>query len=101
MIRNGKISDTALAGICEAIAAMRPNRKWAGGLAFSASVVRALEDENGRLMCVFDDPVPAMGEVPENDAHALAIGAHSGLTEEDIKEIRAAFITSGTNLRCI
>jgi len=95
LIRREKIEDDDLATFCNALAGMKPSRKWAGGLEFSASVVRSLSDAGGRLMCLLDDPTEATSELPKNDAHALAIASHSEVTEEDVKEIRAAFIQNG------
>lgn len=74
---------------------MRAERNWAGGFHLQASVIRSLRDDSGRLMCLFDDPAPAIGDLPENDAHALAIAAGDKITEEDVKEIRAELLTLG------
>lgn len=95
LIRRDKVSSGELSTFCNALAGMKPNRTWVGGLEFGASVVRSLIDDGGRMMCLLDDPTEATDQVPKNDAHALAVASHDDITEEDIREIRSELILAG------
>ena len=79
---------------------MRPDRAWAGGFHLQALCIRALCDPSGRQMCLFDDPAPAVGDLPRNDAHALAVAVDYRISEEDVKEIRAELLLSGEFRPC-
>lgn len=100
LIRLEKIARQDLCIFCDALAAMKEEREWKGGLEFAASVVRALTDKGGRLMCLLDDPTEATDQLPRNDAHALAIASHSEVTDEDAKEIRNELLEVGIFSAC-
>ena len=77
-----------LADLGNANAAQKEGRSWAGYLAFEASLPRQIMINGDRAVCVWEDPVPARGGVPANDAHALLV-ANRELNEADALEIRS------------
>ncbi len=93
LVRTDKIADDDLRKFAEAVARQKPGRAWHGVTIFSSQTVRDLRTSEGkRLVCLFDDPTPEEGEIPENPAHALAVAAQADMSEPDAREVRAAIM---------
>jgi hypothetical protein len=98
LLRTQKVEDSKLAEFCQALAAMQEGRKWCGGFQFSCSILRNVRDEDGRLICVFDDPTKAENGVPANDAHAIAVSHDGAMSDEDAMEVRATIIENAEQM---
>jgi hypothetical protein len=93
LVRAEKISDQDLKRFATAVASQKQGRTWHGLAMFPSKAVRERTSANGdRIVCLFDDPTEADGEIPENKAHALAIAAQEGMSEDDAREVRAAIM---------
>ena len=88
LVRVDMTNPLELADLGNANAAQKEGRSWAGYLAFEASLPRQIMINGDRAVCVWEDPVPARGGVPANDAHALLV-ANRELNEADALEIRS------------
>ena len=95
LVRNDKLSDAELVEICSAIAEAHSDREWFGGFQFTCLCVREIRDEEGRLVCVLDDPAPEANGVPANDAHSIAISHDGDMSDEDAMEVRAHILEHG------
>jgi hypothetical protein len=98
LVRTQKIEDSALAEFCNALSAMQDGRQWCGGFRFSCSILREIRDEDGRLVCAFDDPTKAENGVPANDAHAIAVSHDGAMSDEDAMEVRATILENAEQI---
>lgn len=98
LVRTQKVENSALAEFCHALSAMQDGRQWCGGFQFSCSILRKIRDEDGRLICVFDDPTKAENGVPANDAHAIAVSYDGAMSDEDAMEVRATIIENAEQI---
>lgn len=98
LVRTQKVEDSALAEFCNALSAMQEGRQWCGGFQFSCSILRNIRDEDGRLICVFDDPTKAENGVPANDAHAIAVSHDGTMSDEDAMEVRATIVENAKQI---
>jgi len=98
LVRTQKVENSTLAEFCHALSAMQEGRQWCGGFEFSCAILRSIRDEDGRLICVFDDPTKAEDGVPANDAHAIAISYDGSMSDEDAMEVRAAIIKNAEQI---
>jgi len=89
LVRPKHLTPEALKAQADAVAENYHKPRTAEGvIECEARKVRAILDDDGeRLLCLFDDPVEAKAGLPENPAHATAIGARK-ITDADIPQIK-------------
>jgi hypothetical protein len=84
-----------LVRFAKAVAGLKPDGSWFGLISFPAAVARELQIAGVRSVCLWEDPTPANGSIPANDAHALLL-ANQEMSDEDAMEIRARiWLTNG------
>lgn len=98
LVRTQKVEDSSLAEFCNALSAMQEGRQWCGGFQFTCSILRTIRDEDGRLICIFDDPTEAKNGVPANDAHAIAVSHDGAMSDEEAMEVRATIIENAEQI---
>ena len=89
LVRPEHLTPEALKAQADALAANYHKPRTAEGvIECKAEKVRAILDGQGeRLLCLFDDPVEAKGDLPANPAHAMAIAARE-VSDADISKIK-------------
>lgn len=95
LVRTEKVGVTFLSRFANAVASMKADRVWFGLISFPASVAREIQIGAARAICLWEDPTPAEGLVPANEAHASLV-ANREIRDSDALEIRARlWLTEG------
>jgi hypothetical protein len=97
-----KIKDNDFKEYCNAVAEMKEGQKLAGiRKVLTSRIWQILNENRTRAFCVIEDPAPQIGELPANEAHAVAVTSLPVESDDEIIRLQTELTQAFSELLVI